>query len=153
MQAIVPNLSQPMRDAILANQTIVNTLPVYLDAPTVFTRRPVPPDAPYPMIVISGDITKTDQDGIADMRPIITRDIVVYGNNDTADNYRDVEELAYIIYSLFHRERQSIPIDTSLGWNVTQVTCQGPRSAPTEDDQTVAKAVTIVTQLNYPSVT
>ena len=147
--AIVPDLAQSLRNSLLANQTLASMLPIYLDSPTIFTRRPVPPDAPYPMIVVSPDIAKTDTDGLADLRPIITRDVTVYGSNDTSDNYRDVEEMAYIIFSMFHRNPMSLFVDT--GWNITSVQCQGPRPAPTDDEQTIARAVTVVTQMNFPS--
>jgi len=149
MSAIVPDLAQSFRNSLIANATLANMLPNYLDSPTVFTRRPVPPDAPYPMIVVSSDSAKTDTDGLADLRPIITRDIIVYGSNDTSDHYRDVEEMAYVIFSIFHRNPMSLFVDT--GWNITAVTCQGPRPAPTDDDQTIARAVTVVTQLNFPT--
>ncbi len=143
--AIVPDLSQPLRNAILSNAVINSMLPVYLDAPTVFTRRPAPPDAPYPMIMVSTDLTRTDQDGINDQRPILTRDIIVYGQNDTNDHYRDAEVLANIVYDIFHHNHQVIVVDS--GWSVVNSYCTGPRPAPADDDQHVGRAVTVVTEL------
>ena len=85
-----------------------------------------------------------EQDGIDDFRPIQTRDVTVYGQNDTAAHYRTVESLAYAIRNLFHSQRQSI---TVTGWGVIQINCQGPIPAPTDDDQMVARMVSLQIQL------
>lgn len=145
--AIVPELGMPIRRALLANQTIFNTLPRYNQAPTIFTRRPVPPDAPYPMIVVSSELSKGDRDGVDDQRPYITRDIAVYGRNDTSDHYRQIEAMADIVYNIFHRKRNAIYVDGQ-GWSVTSITCMGPIPAPTADDEVfVGRIVSVVTEL------
>jgi len=146
--AIVPDIGPALRTALLANQTIVNILPVYLDVPTIFTRRPVPAQAPYPMIVVSDDITKTDRDGVHDQRPYITKDVVVYGHNDTADHNREVMDLAAIVFDTFHRKRNAIYVDDGEDWSVTSLTCTGPVSAPTADDEVfVGRLVSVVAEL------
>jgi hypothetical protein len=140
---VIPDLAVPIRTALLGNATITADLATYAGAPAIFTRRPAPPDAKYPMIMVSPNVAKTDRDGIDDLRPIITRDIAVYNLNDNPDQYRVVETLADIIYSMFHYERNSLG-SFSNGWSVTTVYCTGPIPAPADDDMHVGRVVTLV---------
>lgn len=149
---MIPDLAAPIRAALVGETDITDLLPAYLGSYPVFTRRPVPDDAPYPMIVVSPDIgdTVTQQaggssgDGVRDFRPALERDVVVYGKNEPAQNYRDVETIARAVRALFHRARTSISVS---GWAVVQVTATAPRAAPTDDEQTVGRVVTLTVQL------
>jgi hypothetical protein len=118
-----PDLTIPIRDALLAATTVTALLPTYLGAPPIFTRRPVPGDAPYPNIVISKDITLTDQDGVNDYRPNILRDIAVYHSNEDPANYRLVDTIALAVWRLFHRQRPSL---TVTGWGVVDIQAAVP---------------------------
>lgn len=138
------DLSAPIRAALLADAAITALLPAYLGSRTVFTRRPAPPDAPYPMILVSPDISVSDADGVSDLRPVAERDISVYGENDTAAKYRDVETLARAVRALFHRQRRAISVN---GWSVSQIVARGPRPAPVDDTQTVGRVVTLTISL------
>jgi hypothetical protein len=136
------DLSIPIRDAVIS--AVGSSLPVYNGDSPVFTRRPVPVGAPFPMVVISGDITVTDEDGVDYQRPVIMRDVITYGRND-AESYRLVEEIAYALREAFHRNRRSLgPIDE---WSVVDVRATGPRSAPTDDEQTVGRLVGLTVRL------
>lgn len=137
-------LSVPIRNAIVGESAITSELDAYLGGLPVFTRRPVPDAAPYPMIVVSPDITVSDEDGISDFRPVQVRDIAIYGRNSTPANYRQVETIARAVYSLFHRQRTSITVS---GWDVTQITARGPRPAPVDDEQTVGRVVEVTVHL------
>src|SRR4051812_26701905 len=128
------DLAIPLRTAVLAATPITALLEAYKGSFPVFTRRPLPADAPYPSIIISPDISLSDQDGINDFRPIQERDITVYGQNDTAEKYRVVEVLGYKIRELFHKQRLAIAVS---GWGVVQISARGPIPAPTDDDATV----------------
>lgn len=139
-----PDLATPLRDRLVATAAITSQLAAYKASFPVFTRRPAPSDAPYPMIIISPDISKTDQDGIDDFRPIFTRDITVYGQNDTSARYRTVESLARTVHDIFHSTRDSIVVPD---WHLIQITCTGPIPAPVDDDQTVARMVSLTLQL------
>jgi hypothetical protein len=93
------DLTQPIRDGLLAEPLIASALPNYgSNGKTIFTRRPVPSDAPYPMIVISPDVTVTDQDGIDHEKSVVIRDIAVYGKNEPAQPRR---------HTLSHRRVQA----------------------------------------------
>jgi hypothetical protein len=138
------DITVPIRNALLARAAITTRLPNYLDSKTVFTRRPVPADAPFPMIIVSPDITLGDTDGIADERPIIERDISIYGKNDTVARYNVVEELGYEVRNMFRRNWKAITVP---GWKVVQIFAAGPIMAPVDDEQTVGRLVSLTVQL------
>jgi hypothetical protein len=143
------DLSEPIRTAILANTDVVALLASFKSSYPVFTRRPAPVDAPYPMILVSPDISISSlTDMIHDFRPVQVRDVIAYGENTTAKKYRNVETLGHLIRGIFHSNRQSIDVTgVNQGWNVVNVTAAGPVPAPTDDDQTIARMVTITFQL------
>lgn len=141
---MIAELAAPIRAALVAEADITGELAAYKGSYPIFTRRPAPADAPYPMILVSSDITATDVDGIADYRPVQVRDIAVYGKNDTAEHYRQVEDIARAVRELFHRQSDAIAVS---GWGVTQITASGPRPAPTDDEQTVGRVVELTVQL------
>jgi hypothetical protein len=124
---------------------IAAALAIYSGAPAIFTRRPVPNDATYPMIVCAGDVTRSDQDLITDPLPVIIRDISVFGQNDTASHYRATEALGLLVRDLFHRKPANLVVP---GWNVLDIVCQGPIVGPTDDDTTVHRLVTLTVRLS-----
>lgn len=138
------NLSEPIRTALLAEPTIADELSVYGDSRAIFTRRPVPDDATYPMIVVSQDIAVGDEDGIADFRPVITRDVIAYGHNSTPAKFRQIEALGYAIQALFHRQRQVLTVPD---WSVISIIASGPRAAPVDDLETAGRLVELAIRL------
>lgn len=123
------DLAPAIRAALLAEPDVVSILPAYLSSFPIFTRRPVPESAPYPMIVVSSDVSVMDEDGVADLRPIVVKDVAIYGLNDTPEHYRAVESLAQIVRTLFHRRKPF----TSVGvWSIIDFVASGPRVAPVE---------------------
>lgn len=141
---MTPDLSAPIRAAIIAASGITSLLPAYKGSYPVFTRRPAPADAPYPMIMVSPDAAGTDADGVSDYRPALERDVIVYGRNTTAAEYRITESIAREVRALFHRARSSIAV---AGWIVAGVVAAPPRPAPTDDEQTVGRVVALTVQL------
>lgn len=139
-----PDLAAPLRTALIAEAGITTNLSAYKGSFPVFTRRPAPVDAPFPMILVSPDVAKTDRDGINDWQPIITRDVTVYGQNSTSAKYRTVEDIAFAIHDLFHGQRNAISVSD---WHVIQIRARGPIPAPVDDDQTVARMVMLEIQL------
>lgn len=141
------DLSAPVRAAIVAASAITSTLPAYLGSYPVFTRVPVPDDAPYPMVVVAAQFPGGDEDGVSDQRPIIVRDVMVYGTNGraaTSDQYRAVETIAHALRELFHRQRGAI---TVAGWSVTEIVAATPQPAPVDDEQTVGRRVEVTVRL------
>jgi hypothetical protein len=138
------NLKAPIRTAILAATAITDELATYKGAPAVFTRRPIPDDATYPCIVIETDLSR-DEDALVALRPVVMADICVYGTNDPQGaEYRAVENIGYALRNLFHRKRWSIvPTDAA----VIDVVARGPSAAPTDDEKTVGRVVTLQVRL------
>ena len=136
-----PNLDLPLLNAMLNNADLVSQLPTYLESVCIFTRKPPPVGAPYPMLFISPDIAKQNLDGISDLRPKITVDLDVYGRNDSSEHYRAVEDIAYLLFDMFHHERFAVvPPD---GWALVDIEAHGPTDAPTDDDMFVGRKVTL----------
>lgn len=140
-----PDLSAPIFAALTGNTAIAAMLPTYVGAKTVFTARPAPADATYPMIISAGDVTRTDQDFVNNPLPVVIRDISIFGQNDTPAHSRAVESLALMVRDLFHRQRQSLSVS---GWNVLDIVCHGPIVGPTDDDTTVHRIVTLTVRLS-----
>lgn len=142
------DLADPIRNALIGNGPIAAALAIYSGSPAIFTRRPVPSGATYPMIVCAGDVTRSDQDMISDPMPVIIRDISIFGQNGTtgaSNQYRAVEALGLMVRDLFHRQRQSLSVP---GWSVLDVICNGPVVGPTDDDTTVHRLVTLTIRLS-----
>lgn len=138
------DLSEPLRTAVIGESTITNELAAYKGSFPVFTRRPVPDDAVYPMIVISSGMQAGEFDGLTDQRPVLVRDVLVYGSNETAAKYRQVEAIANTVWSLFNRGWQSILVS---GWKVVEIIASGPSPAPTDDEQTVGRRIELTITL------
>lgn len=139
-----PDLSQPIYAALAGDTTISAALPSYAGAPAVFTSRPTPKDAPFPMILAAGDIAVTDQDFIDNPLPVLVRDISVFGQNDAPAHVRAVETIALRVRDLFHRQRASLSVP---GWNIIDIVCKGPVVGATDDETTAHRLVTLTIRL------
>jgi len=137
------NLQPAIRQFILNDVTISSLLPNYNGSKTVFTRRPVPEDATYPMIVVSPPVSDIPNDFVScGGRRTPTFDIAVYSTNDDAANYRKVEQIAYRLATIFHRiPRYALTMPTDS--NLIQTTVLGPFPAPTDDTVKVARVVSL----------
>lgn len=131
------NLAPAIRSPLVNDQALRKLLASFEGAPAVFTRRPVP--NAYPCAVVSPDVTVGDQDLLVTQIPVVTRDIAVYGGNETAAKYRVVEAAAYRVREIFHRSN-AIALD---GWHIIDVTASGPIAAPTDDIKRVGRLVSL----------
>lgn len=138
------DLATPLRTALIGSSPITALLTAYKGGFPIFTRRPIPTDVVGPSIVVSPDISVNESDGINDYRPIQERDITAYGLNDTAAKYRAIEQIGYLVRELFHANWRAI---TVTGWKVIGIRARGPMPAPTDDDQTIARMVSLTIQL------
>ena len=138
---MAPDLTLAIYNAIIGNTDITGNLPAYLGSFPVFTRRPIPADnpPPYPLIIVSQNITLSEDDGIRDFRPIIVRDVAVYHSNELPANYRLADVIAQHVRRLFHRQRHSI--SPPAGWSVVDIQAEVPIALELEQDQTTARVV------------
>ncbi len=142
MTAPVLEILAPLRAAVAGNSSITAKLGTYLGSPAIFTRRPAPEDAPDPCIIIGPMVTRNEQDGVNDFRPIVTVDIAVYGEVDR--DFRDVDEIGELLHQTFHRVRDSI---TVTNYTVMQIRATGPYPAPGDTNDTVARRITLSIEL------
>src|SRR5260221_656806 len=144
--ATYPDLSQPIRNAVINGNGITDALGQNSGGDNVFTSRPVPVSAPYPMIVIGPDMGTNDQGGLNDQRLVLIRDVGVYGQNsgDTKQQYRDVETTARLVRDLFHRKPLAIIVPD---WKVVQIWTRGPIIGPTSSDKFVSRIVELTITL------
>jgi hypothetical protein len=116
--------------------------------PAIFTRRPVPSDAPDLIILINPPASISDADGLTSDRPIVSIDVAVYGRKgepqSAEDQTREVERLGFRIRTHFHRQKFSVQPE---GFSVIDVRAGGPVPAPTDDDQTIGRLVPLVVRL------
>ena len=130
-------------DALTSDSTVKGYLGTYLTTPCVFTKVPVPSEAPFPMLVVMPPASVSDFDYLNAKKLYILQDLIVYGEQDS--DYRDVEALAWYLRNLFHREKDVI---TVTGWNVMDITVFGPTPAPVSDEKHVARRVELTILLS-----
>lgn len=145
-------LDAPLRLAIMALTDITDMLGTYKGEPSVFTRRPLPSEATYPMVAVSPNIARGDADALTTRRPIVMRDLIVYGYSirETAelgqvDQYREVEQIAEMLYQGFHRNKDYLFVD---GYHVIDVVATGPIPAPVENVRLIGRVVTLTIRLH-----
>jgi hypothetical protein len=136
---MAPDLTQSIRDALIADAEITGQLPAYLGSFPIFTRRPVPNDVPLPLVIVSQDISLGEEDGIRDFRPIIHRDVAVYHSNELPANYRQVDVIAQSVRRLFNRQRFSLTLPT--GWTLTDIQAEVPIAVEVEEDKITGRVV------------
>ncbi len=136
------DLAPQLRDALIAASPISSELAIYIGEPAIFTRRPLPADAPFPLMVINPAAAIGDQDYLNSLLPVVMRDIAIYGNQP--GDYRLVERLAYLTRDLFHRNKWAIAPD---GYDVIQIVAKGPIPGATDDQTTVGRVVGLTVQL------
>jgi hypothetical protein len=137
-----------LHSAVAGVVAITSKLGTFNGAPSIHTRRPAPLDAGYPMVMIGPIAARGEEDEINRHRPVVSIDITTYGTQGTpntpADQYRTVEAIADLIYTLFHREQRAFTVPNYQVW---QVTCTGPSPAPVDDDSRVGRRVTLSIRL------
>lgn len=142
------DLKPALRSALLDVPAIVALLAQWKGEGAVFTRRPVPDDAPLPLAVISKPTALNDEDGLSSDRPVATHQIAFYGRKgrpgSTEDHTREVEEAAFLARQHFHRNRFSV---VPTGYSVIDVQVRGPVDAPVDDDNMVGAVVVLTVRL------
>ena len=136
------DLAPNIRAFIFSDSTITNALSTHNSSKSVFTRRPVPEDVAYPFIVVSPQIASTEGDFVDRLVRSQTYDIAVYGQNDTAANYRTTEAIAFAVQSRFAR-LAGCEFEMPTGWGLIQATATGPIPFPEDDLTKVARGVTV----------
>lgn len=128
----------PIRVSLLTNSDLIAGLATWKGHPAVFTERPVPEGARYPMVVVGPIANRSGlDDGINDHRPELTVDITVYGDKPGGNEL--VDTLAEIIFAHFHRARNLVVSN----YQLVQIMAMGPFAAPADDEAGAARTVSI----------
>lgn len=138
------DMAEAIRGVILTDTAITAELTTYKGSYPVFTRRPAPEDTPWPVILVSPQIgpgVELDYVDDGKLREIV-RDISVYGFNDDAVNYRQVETIAFAVLNLFHRLSPH-SISMPAGWRMVQSLAYGPVDAPADDPRKTGRLVSV----------
>ena len=142
------DLLPELRDGCMDIADLVAELALWKGEPAVFTRRPIPDDATEIYALINPPTTIGDADGLNSDRPVLSHDIAVYGRKGAAgsdeDQTRAVERAGFAVRGHFHRNRFSFQ---PTGFRVISVTARGPFPAPTDDEQTVGRLVSLTIRL------
>jgi len=146
-------LDIPLRRAVMAMTDITDMLGTYIGEPSIFTRRPVPGEATYPMVVISPNIARGDQDALGTKRPVVMRDVTAYGYTvrettelGQIDQYREVEQIAELLYEGFHRNKDFLYLEDE-GYHLVDVVASGPIPAPVDNVRLIGRVVTLTIRL------
>lgn len=136
-------LFEGLRNALCDDPGIAQRLDQWKSEPAVFTRRPVPKDAPRRIAIVNtGDLGNWD--GLNTDRPLWSGTIGFYGvkaePGSDQDDTRTVEEAADLAREKFHRQRFGVQV---AGFSVIEVVAGGPFPGPTDDDNEVARLLSL----------
>lgn len=136
------DLSAAIRTDILADPLAVD-IGDYLSTKALFTRRPAPNDATnFPQVFVSPQINGGQSDFINKPIRDVIYDIAVYGKNGNSVDYRLVEKIAFAIAQKYKRLGR-FGITCPTGYSLVKAVGLGPRPAPTDDEETVGRVVSI----------
>ncbi len=151
------DLGPPLRAAIIDQQdpaltaiaaSIVALLGEWQGEACVFAYRPIPDDAPDPVIIINAPAAISDGDGLTSDRPVVELDIATYGTRGqiggSSDQTVAVEAIGFALRQLFHRQKFSVQPE---GYSVIEIVASGPFPAPVDDDGEVGRLVSLTIRL------
>jgi hypothetical protein len=141
------DLQPSIRSFLLADATFSNYLSAYNGSKALFTRRPVPTDALYPLGVISPIITYREQDFIGKKHFTIAHDVLIFDTNESATNYRNVEAAAFRVRQVMHRLHPT-SFTMPSGYNLVQCLANEPIPGPTDDLIKVSRVVMLTFEIN-----
>lgn len=136
------DLSGVLRKFLVTKPAMAD-LSSFANSRALFTRRPAPEGAVYPMAFISPLLdVDTSQSEISAEVPDLRYMLSVYGLNETSEQYRKVEEIAFASVALLNRMDPSL-MEMPDGAQLVRVRALGPVIAPVDDDKLVGRAVNL----------
>lgn len=136
------DLGPAIRTAMIEAEAISGELGQWESEPAIFTRRPIPAEAPKKHAIINPPTAIGDEDALISERPFVVIDLAFYGAQP--DDLRGIDRAAFAAREVFHSKKHSI---TPEGYSVIDVRAAGPYAAPTDDAETVGRMVTLTIRL------
>lgn len=137
------DLAPKIRAAIIS-APLASNISNFNGSKAVFTRRPAPEGAEYPMVFIGPQIQVAQDDFLnGKLRRSVVYDIFVYGQNDEASKYRTVETIAFAISKLFARPTNPFFLSATTGYNIVGIVGTTSRPAPTDDLNIVGRMCSV----------
>lgn len=130
------NITGALYAVLVADATLTDLLSTYKGAPAVFSSDPVPKDATWPWLVISGSEADDDFGAKNEAGRSITRRIRIYDDAEDG-SVLTAEAIGERVRDLFHR----LPFAVT-GGTVYMVDASGPIAAPSGPD-VVGRAVVL----------
>lgn len=126
-------LQPSIRSFLLNDSTFSGYLTDYKGSKSLFTRRPVPEDATYPLAVVSPIITYRESDFVTGKQHFyITHDLLIFDTNESSSNYRSVEEAAFRARKVLHRLNPTT-FTMPAGYRLLSCLADFPIPGPTDD--------------------
>lgn len=141
------DLSVSIRKYLLTINSFTDIISNYSTSKAIFNYRPVPNDAVYPMCVVSSASGGGDIDWLNCNRRSIVYHVFIYDNNSEPLKYINIEKAANIVARSFHR--MDVNLLEQVGFKVVSVTASNPFPAPTDDNETIARAITLNFEVIY----
>ena len=99
------------------------------------------------MCVVSSASGGGDIDWLNCNRRSIVYHVFIYDNNSEPLKYINIEKAANIVARSFHR--MDVNLLEQVGFKVVSVTASNPFPAPTDDNETIARAITLNFEVIY----
>lgn len=104
-------LTSAMVSELTGDATIVAAVATYRSTPAVFATDPAPPDASYPLIIVSGPVAASIEDTFTDDLRSVVRDVRCYvdtSGEQGGGTLVALEDMAERVKVLFHRNRFAV---------------------------------------------
>lgn len=122
------NITKALYDVLVADVDLAGRLATYNGEPAIFTIDPIPQNATFPAVIISGSDTDDDYGAKNEDARSVVRTIRTYADADVGTT-SVVDDIAERLRSLLHRQPFAVA-----GGVVYLVDVQGPLSAPSTAD-------------------
>lgn len=141
------DLSISIRKYLLTITGFTDIISDYNTSKAIFNFRPVPEDAQYPMSVVQPASGGGDTDFLNCFKRSIPYHVFVYNKNSEPYDLIKIDEAANLVARSFHR--MDVTKLEQSGFKIVSVTASNPFPAPADDNETVARAITLNFEVKY----
>lgn len=140
--SVLSDIIGSVRSRIMGNLDITSRIALWNNEPSVHTRLPLPSEVIFPLIAIGPTVVGINDVSLNSTRILVVSNIYCYGA--IPDDFRSVEEVGYLLRTLFHRNYKTIVIP---GYSVIGLVAYGPNLAVADDINICGKLVSLSIRL------